>query len=124
MENESKSYEAPPQDLSDLDSAGATQAINKLNADGAADENHPYLNGNHIQHSDYADYMNRLWEIKGESIGKLEPLEKDMQAGFDIQAEVQNNLIGEAEKEMELLTNLGFEPAGVPADIPEWKVQA
>ena len=114
-----ESFEIPNTDGLSAEEAG--QEINKITAEGME---HPYMDGNHPQHSDMVTAVTRLNEIKFADADELEPLERGMQDGLDAKVTKQNDLAVEALKEMDLLTDLGFDRADVPDDIPEFQVSS
>jgi len=113
------SFEIPNTDGLSAEEAG--QEINKITAEGME---HPYMDGNHPQHSDMVTAVTRLNEIKFADADVLTPLERGMQDGLDAKETKQNDLAVEALKEMDALVDLGFERADVPGDIPEYRVSS
>jgi hypothetical protein len=118
MNEEIKSYDIPNTEGVTPDEAAAI--LDRVYAE-ASNPKHPYTNKHHPQNKDFLSAVTRLHEIKTE--GSVSPTEKICQEALDGLVVKQNKLVAEAEKELELLVDLGFEPADVPDDIKPFQVR-
>jgi hypothetical protein len=99
------------------ESAEAMQELNKLDADGYADDRHPLSNTAHLQHKDFLDVRSKLAEIAYRDARDpvMGPIEDALAQGEQMQTE----RVQQAEELMNQLVDEGFidEPEMIPDDI-------
>lgn len=122
-------YEIPETDYENISPEQAESAINQIKVDVFEDAKHPYLDSEHPQHSAFVSYMENLSKAQVRQPGEpFDPeIERAAQAAQyeeDMQVERQNNLIADAEKEMDALVALGFDRDEIPNDVQQWQVEA
>jgi hypothetical protein len=121
-----QSYELPDTNYESLSAEKAQQEVHRLQAEAESDPTHPWLFSSHPQHRDFMTHFQRLTEITAEAdIAKKEASDAEiierMESG---KSAAQDELIEEAEAEMERLVELGFDEAEIPDDIPAFQVAA
>ena len=120
-----RSYELPDMEYEFLGAEKAQQEVNRFAAESQADPEHPWLNRSHPQHGDFVKHFQKLTEITTASdVAAKEAEEAEiierMQSGKSAN---QDELIEQAEAEMEQLVQLGFERAEIPDDIQPFQVR-
>jgi len=117
----SKGYELPSLDgISTPQEAG--EAINRIYADAMADLGHPWVNGNHVQHTDFLKRVAELQEIKLEGADLRSDLQIAMEAAVEKQDERQAAQFAEAEAVMDELADTGFPRHSLRQDITNYEL--
>jgi hypothetical protein len=114
-------YEVP--EIPQLDESGADtslQQLGELNKEMASDPSHPLNVPAHRLHEQFVQYRTRLYE---RAYGGAE--EDEAAQGAEAQAEKQNDdLIEQAQEEMDALEELGFSRDEIPDDVQPYQVTA
>jgi hypothetical protein len=127
--SEIKSYEIPDtKNVHSMTVESARQQINQLEAAWAGDPDHPLGDHGHPQHGDFVKLRDRLYDVTRRGMDLRPEDEKILEAavakGQDRLAAKRDELIGQAEAEMEKLVELGFNHDEIPDDIQPFQVTA
>jgi hypothetical protein len=122
-------YDVQEVDYEDMTPEEAASAIEKVKTDIFEDPKHPYLDSEHPQHGAFVEHMSNLCKARVRKEGEpfdpeVERAEQAAQYEEEQQVLRQNNLIADAEKEMDALVELGFDRDEIPNDVQQWQVES
>lgn len=107
----------------DTTPAEAEQIIEAIKTEAGADVKHPLTDAHHFQHGKWQTVWTRAHEIKASGGDGLSPITRACNEALAAQAEKQNVLIAEAQKEMDALVKLGFTADKIPDDVKDFQLR-